>query len=134
LELAQERKHIARLAAAEAVEELSHRMDVERGTLLVVERAETLPVGPRAPEADVLTDDLHDVRAVANLGDLVLRNQSHVSPQPPAIQALVSVAFFDPERERRANLMGEARRVKPKSSRSIHRRAARKHGRERCLR
>ena len=44
-----------------------------------MERAQPLVVDPGSLERHVLADDLHDVRAVADLGDLVLRDQPQIS-------------------------------------------------------
>src|SRR6516225_897424 len=67
------------------MEELLLRIHIEAGALLVVERAESLVVHPGAPQSNVLTNDRHDVRAVADLGDLFLRDQ-------PQVQALINVS------------------------------------------
>jgi hypothetical protein len=44
-----------------------------------MEWAKALMIDPAPLERDIFADDLHDVRAVADLGDLVLRDQSQLS-------------------------------------------------------
>jgi hypothetical protein len=58
------------------VEELLLLVDVEGGRFLIVKRAQPLPIGASPLERHVFADDLHDVRAVADFGDFVLRDQS----------------------------------------------------------
>src|SRR5581483_1924695 len=76
LDLAEEAVHVARLSTSEAVEELPLRVHVERGALLLVKRTQPFVVDAGPLERNVLADDLHDVRALADLGDLVVRNQT----------------------------------------------------------
>ncbi len=75
VELAQEAEDVARFAAAEAVVKALLGVDVEGRALLLMERAQPLVVDAAPTELHVFADDLHDVRAVADLGDLVLRDQ-----------------------------------------------------------
>ncbi len=73
----QERVDVARLAAAEAVVVAELRAHVEARTALVVERAETLHRTDAGRfQADVLTDDVGDVRASLHLIDIALSNSA----------------------------------------------------------
>ncbi len=62
----QEREDVAALVAPEAVVALAIGIDVERGGLLVVERAEADVVAARLLQRQVATDDLDNVDAVAD--------------------------------------------------------------------
>lgn len=62
-----EGEHVAALVAAEAVEDLAPRVDVEAGRFLAVEGAERDEVRSRALEgAEVTADDIHDVASRAD--------------------------------------------------------------------
>ena len=77
-----ERDDVATLAAAEAVPEADLRAHVERGGLLVVERAEALEgADAGALQRDVLGDDLVDPRALADVLDVVTADP-HLSRPP----------------------------------------------------
>ena len=75
VDLHQEREDVAAFLAAEAVEELAGRGDMERRRLLVVEGAEPL-LGAAAGVAQrhVGGDDVVDGRLLAHLGDVFLAN------------------------------------------------------------
>lgn len=87
LELHHELEDVPRGLAAEAVEELPLRVHVERRRLLRVEGAEALEARARALEHDVLADELHDVRALADLRDFVVsdhEDRRSFTDGPPA--------------------------------------------------
>src|SRR5207249_696713 len=87
--LHEEGEHIAGLVADEAVEHPLLRNHGEVAVGAAVERAGTAVVRAGALELDVLPDDPHDVRRVADLLDDVVGNQAHavnsaiVTPWPP---------------------------------------------------
>ena len=91
VDLHHEGDDVAALPAAEAVEELARRVDVERRGLLVVERAQALERPAAGPlERDVLRHDVVDPRLLAHLGDVVVANpachageSTGADPPPP---------------------------------------------------
>ncbi len=81
LDLHDELDDVAALAAAEAVEGAVAGAHVERGRLLLVERAQALQRAPaRAAQCDVLADDLVDPIALADLRDVALPDPSRHTP------------------------------------------------------
>ena len=75
VDLHEEGDDVTALAAAEAVEELAGRVDVERRRLLVVEGAQALErPATRALERDVARHHVVDPRLLAHLGDVVVAN------------------------------------------------------------
>ncbi len=75
VDLHEEGDDVAALPAAEAVEELAGRVDVEGRRLLVVEGAQALQRSPAgALERDVLGHHVVDPRLLAHLGDVVVAN------------------------------------------------------------
>jgi hypothetical protein len=75
LDLSEERYDITLFAASEAIEVLPGLVDVERRSLLAVERAEALPTPCSRPlELDIALYDLDDIGAVPNVVDLLPRN------------------------------------------------------------
>jgi hypothetical protein len=75
VDLHHEGDDVAALPAAEAVEELPRRVDVERRSLLVVEGTQALE-RPTAGglEGDVAGDHVVDPRLLAHLGDVLVAN------------------------------------------------------------
>ena len=71
----QKAEDVAALAASEAVEDLSIRVDVEARRLLVVEGTESLPIRPRLLQLDVAGDEGHDVGPVSDFLDGRFRDQ-----------------------------------------------------------
>ena len=61
-----EGEHVAALVAAEAVENLFMRIDVEAGRLFLVKRAEGGEVGARLFQRQIRADDVHDVAGGAD--------------------------------------------------------------------
>src|SRR5262249_5488077 len=84
----QEAQRIAARAAAEAVEDAALGIHGERRRPLRVERAEALPVVARPLQAHELADQVHDVRACANLVEQRLGEPGHQptrrGPESPA--------------------------------------------------
>src|SRR5258706_4018274 len=62
-----EREHVAAFMAAEAMENLLVRIDVETGGLFFVKRAQGNEVGPGALEGKIGADDIHDVTGSTDL-------------------------------------------------------------------
>ena len=67
LVLANKGKYIAPFVAAEAMKDLTLRVDVEAGRLLFVERAESDEICPGALEREGRSDDINDVAGGADL-------------------------------------------------------------------
>src|SRR5690606_38497985 len=84
LVLHEETENVARLAAAEALEEALRWDHVERRRLLVMERAERTEVLARALEGQQLADHLDDVRAFAHLIDQMIANHARSATVTPA--------------------------------------------------
>jgi hypothetical protein len=77
IDLHHEGDHVPALATAEAVEGAMRRPDVERRSLLVVERAQPLQRAATGPaQGDVFADHLVDPIAVAHLGDVTVPDAS----------------------------------------------------------
>jgi len=75
--LHQERERVPTTVAAEAVEDLPLRMDVEGGRLLVVEGAEALEAATGLAERDVTADEIDDVDAGSDRFDRLLGDPAH---------------------------------------------------------
>ena len=78
-----ELEHVAAGAAAEAVERLAGRIDVEGRRFFLVERAQRLRHVPRALELDIGTDDVGDIQRVADLVDRFLGDHSRHGRSTP---------------------------------------------------
>src|SRR5262249_42487299 len=73
--------HVAADAAGEALVELVHHVDGERGALFAVERAEThVAVGAAAPQTDVFADYADDVDRRLELFDEIHGDWEILSP------------------------------------------------------
>ena len=88
VDLLDEGDDVAALAAAETVEEVPRRSDLERRRLLVVERAQPLEAAAAGPlELQVLADDLVDLAPLADQRDVRRPDAS-----PPGHQPLTAAA------------------------------------------
>ena len=76
LEFLDETKDIAAFMTSEAVKNLALRMNIEAGSLLFVERAESDEIRPRPFEREIGTDDFDDVTGGADLVENRLRKQA----------------------------------------------------------
>src|SRR5207244_4507790 len=88
LNLHQERKDVAPLAAAETVEHLARRTDDEGRSLLRVEGAKAFKVLPCLTEREVGTDDFDDIGPVSNPIDDIFRDQPSIHPAPDPSEPL----------------------------------------------
>src|SRR6185437_4277638 len=87
--LHEERENVAARVAHEAVEHPLAGNDGEVAVRAPVKRTRGAEIRPGALELDVLADDPHDVRCLADLLDHIIRNEAHarnstsVTPWPP---------------------------------------------------
>src|SRR5262249_51980717 len=79
LKLHEEAEHVPRLLTAKTVEELLAGADVEARRFLLVEWTQAQVVYPGSPKGHVLTDDRNNIRTIADLRDLAVRNQTQVA-------------------------------------------------------
>src|SRR5713101_9903881 len=87
--LHEEREYVAAGVAHEAVEHPLAGNDGEVAVRAPMKRTWRAIVGPRALELDVLADDPHDVRGLADLLNHLIGDEAHalnsttVTPEPP---------------------------------------------------
>src|SRR5205823_6661562 len=104
--LHEEGEHVPAGVAHEAVEHPLAGDDGEVAMRAPVKRTRSAEIGPGALELDVLADDPHEVRGLADLLDHVVRDQAHavnstsVTPCPPWFEGAKPKCFTRASAER----------------------------------
>jgi hypothetical protein len=75
---ADESKNVTAFVTAEAVENLAVRIDVETGTLFLMERAERGEIGPGAFQRQIRADDINDITGGADAFESGLGKNCHL--------------------------------------------------------
>ena len=80
LGLHDEREDVAPFPAAEAVPQLGGGVDLERGGLLLMQRAAAPEVAALLLDGGALADDRHEIARVANFLDILVADAGHAPP------------------------------------------------------